>query len=347
MATTKFQKTSFQGAENAVAKGSQSNIITGITALMTNEQSNTYQRFLAALRSPDRVERLFRTVTSIVRGDKLFDYCAPMSVLSAAMSCVNHHLELDRFFGQCAIVPFRDGKASRPGNLVYNAQLMVMRRGLIQIALRTHLYKTIDVRPIFVDELEKIDWKTDEPVFREVDPKDSMRTRYESGAVKCDSYEDCVKAGIYGWTAFFVLKDGMEKTVTWTCARIDTHARTYSTPYQADLRKGTKSSWWSKAFPTMAEKTVLRNLILNWGPMTDDMVDSLNLERVAYDQQGTVIPAYNDDEPAYGEGWTDEEDKLDAVIYDQDVEEAVSAHDDDAVEAGSGDGDADDDFTPF
>lgn len=345
MATTKFQKTSFQGgADNAVDKGSQSNIVTGITTLMANEQTNTYQRFLAALRSPDRVERLFRTVISTVRSDRLFEYCAPMSVLSAAMSCVNHHLELDRFFGQCAIVPFRDSKASRPGAPVYNAQLMVMRRGLIQVTLRTHIYRTIGVRPIFVDELARIDWKTDEPIFREVDPSDSMRTRYESGAVECSSYEDCVKAGIYGWTAWFVLKDGMEKTVTWTVARIEKHARTYSTPYQADLRKGTKSSWWSKAFPTMAEKTVLRNLILNWGPMTDDIVDTLNLERVAFDRQGTVIPAYDDEGPTYGEDWTADGDAQDMAGYGQDVEEATLAHDGGEVE--SMDGDADD-FNPF
>lgn len=308
MADRRFRNSEFQSQAPAPAEPQQAgsvqqrNIITGITALLGNENSNTYKRFLAELGNPRKVERLFRTVTAIVRGDKYFDYCTPMSVLSAAMSCVNHHLELDRFFGQCAIVPFQDMKASTKKNPVYNAQLMVMRRGLIQISMRTHLYRTINVRILFGDEVVSIDWKTEEPVLREVDPQTCMRTRFESGEVKCDSYDDCVAAGVYGWTAWFVLMDGSQHTVTWPIAKVNSHGRRWSKPYQSDIRNDRKASWWSRNFTVMAEKTVLRNLILNWGPMTDDMVDAFEMERVAFTADGSEVSAYDDDLYSYHEG---------------------------------------------
>ncbi|MCT6807318.1 MAG: recombinase RecT, partial [Bombilactobacillus sp.] len=74
-------------------------------------------------------------------------------------------------------------------------------------------------------------------------------------------------------------QNGFEKTVYWTREQIDQHRQKFSK--MSDKQKPT--GVWATEFDAMALKTVLRNLIGKWGPMTVDMQTAYNADEEVAD----------------------------------------------------------------
>ena len=75
------------------------------------------------------------------------------------------------------------------------------------------------------------------------------------------------------------LLNGFSKTVFWTHQQIDDHRKQFSKMSKDDKPKGV----WADHFDAMALKTVLRNLLTKWGPMTVDIQTASDAEDGLYD----------------------------------------------------------------
>lgn len=82
-----------------------------------------------------------------------------------------------------------------------------------------------------------------------------------------------------GYVGYFKFQNGFEKTVYWTREQIDQHRQKFSKMSGKQKPTGV----WATEFDTMALKTVLRNLIGKWGPMTVDMQTAYNADEEVAD----------------------------------------------------------------
>ena len=82
-----------------------------------------------------------------------------------------------------------------------------------------------------------------------------------------------------GYVGYFKLQNGFEKTVYWTREQIDQHRQRFSKM----SGKPNPTGVWATDFDAMALKTVLRNLIGKWGPMTVDMQTAYNADEEVAD----------------------------------------------------------------
>ena len=69
----------------------------------------------------------------------------------------------------------------------------------------------------------------------------------------------------------FEYLNGFRKAMYWPVKKMLKHAEKYSSGYRNDLKRGTKWSYWSADFDSMAYKTMLRQLISKWGIMSVEL----------------------------------------------------------------------------
>lgn len=176
---------------------------------------------------------------------------APQTIIASALKAAALDLPIDPQLGMAYVVSFKnsvkgpDGKPIKDAN-GYNvtrdeAQLLVGYRGMIQLAQRTGLYKYLNAGIVY--EGEKI---IDDRI---------------SGMIKIEGEKTSDTA--IGYFAYFQLLNGFEKCVCWTRDKVKAH--------EEKNRKGKfMSKTWAEDFDSMAIKTVLRNLLSKWGPMSID-----------------------------------------------------------------------------
>ena len=86
----------------------------------------------------------------------------------------------------------------------------------------------------------------------------------------------------------FELISGYRKELFSPKAAIDAHAKKYSQAYRTDLNKGYKNSKWTTDFDAMAKKTLIRQLIGKWGPMSVEMQQAYERDMSVIDEDGTA-----------------------------------------------------------
>ena len=119
------------------------------------------------------------------------------------------------------------------------AQFQVGWRGYVQLAQRTGQYRHINVVPVCEGEI----------IF------DKFSERIEFGEKLSDA--------VVGYYAYFELVNGFTKATYWTKDEVIAHASRYS--------KAFNNGPWKDEFDKMACKTVLTNILKNWGPLSIDM----------------------------------------------------------------------------
>lgn len=185
--------------------------------------------------------------------------CDPMSVISAALTIASLGLSLSPTLGQAGIAPF--GRKATP---------MIQRKGLVQLALRTNQYRYIHVTPIYEGEVWEVNRLT--------------------GQVKLTGQKK--SSNVVGYCAYFQLFSGYEKYLPMSVEEIMEHAKKYSRSFDRKAGQFYKDSAWDTHFEKMCEKTVLRMLLLNWGPMSAEMQTAIEVEN----ETGEVAPqAYDID----------------------------------------------------
>ena len=204
------------------------------------------------IRDPQRAQRFIAAITSAVAVNPNLRDCDPSTILSGALLGESLGLSPSPQLGQYYLVPYKDNKTG-----TVKAQFQIGYRGLIQLALRSGYYKSLNVFAVKAGELKKWNPVTEELVISVIED-DVTREMTETE----------------GYVATFTYLNGFTKTLYWSKKKMETHAKRYSRPYAS----GKTDSFWFKDFDAMAFKTMLRQLISKWGIMSVEMTKAFDTD---------------------------------------------------------------------
>ena len=227
--------------------------------------SDAYKKLINnTLGDPEVARKFVADISTVVSNNKLLQECEAGSIVSAGLTATALKLPLSQSLGFAYVVPYKTKEGTRL------AQFQIGYKGLIQLAQRTGLYETIAVRPVHEGETQGQDEFGDEVIkfSHEFDEKP-----------------------IVGYFAAFRLTNGFKKTIYWTKEQAEAHGRRYSKSF---------NKLWSESFDVMAQKTVLKQLISKFGPMSVDLENAIRKDQGVIREDGSVDyvdnPSY-DDEP--------------------------------------------------
>lgn len=202
---------------------------------------------LLGQRAPQFISSLVSLVNATPQLQKAI-YEDPNSVIGAALKAATYDLPIDPSLGYAYIVPFNNTITDANGNKQkrMSAVFVLGYKGMHQLAMRTGVYKTINVLDVREGELKSYNRLTEEIQLSFIEDEEVREV-----------------TPIIGYVGYFRLRNGTEKTIYMTKKQIENHEKRH--------RKGqymTKN--WRDDFDGMALKTVYRRLIGKWGLMSID-----------------------------------------------------------------------------
>lgn len=228
---------------------------------MTNQVTRRNQYTVKQLLSADAVKAKFDDVLgkkapqfttsliNVVNSNYQLKKAEANSVIASALVAASLDLPVNPSLGYMYIIPY--------GN---TAQPQIGYKGYIQLAQRSGQYKHLNAIPVYEGELKAWNPLTEEVVY---EPKQDRDTDDQP----------------IGYLGYMELLNGFSKTVYWTHKQIDEHRKEFSKSGGKDTPKGV----WKDHYDAMALKTVLRNLLTKWGPMTVDMQSADMADSGQYD----------------------------------------------------------------
>lgn len=232
--------------------------------------------------------RFISALVSAVQATPALQECTNPSLLSAALQGEALQLSPSPQLGQYYMVPF-DNKS------VKEAQFQMGYKGYIQLAVRSGQYRKINVLAIKEGELEYFD-----PLNEEIKVN-----------LMVDRWDEREAADTIGYYAMFELVNGFRKAIYWSKKQMLSHADRYSKAFHLHAVEGRTpkaervsyedffagnypkedawkySSFWYANFDGMAYKTMLRQLISKWGPMSIEMQEALAADMAVLHEDGT------------------------------------------------------------
>lgn len=237
----------------------------------------------------EKKQTFVSNLTALVSNDKALQVCEPTTLMFAALKATALDLPLDNNLGFAYVIPYKNTRAG-----ITEAQFQCGYKGIVQLAIRSGQFKTINVTDVREGELKGRDRMTGE-VQVEWITDDSERA----------------KAKIVGYMGYFKLLSGYEKTTYWSVEELEQHGVKYSQTY----RKG--YGVWKDNFDSMCRKTVIK-LMLNKGdaPMSVEMQQAVKYDQsVILDESGNCRYIDNSKPTA--------EEKLEAIAAkEQQIEDA-------------------------
>jgi len=201
-----------------------------------NAAQNKFKELLG-----ERASAFATSVLQIVASNKSLANAEPQSVFNAACMAATLNLPVNQNLGFAYILPYKakDDK----GNYVDVAQFQMGYKGFIQLAQRSGQFKTISATPIYKGQLIS---------------QDPLKG-FEFDFTKKESEE------IIGYAAYFSLTNGFEKTIYSTVAQLNSHGLKYSQTFKKGF------GLWKDNFDAMAVKTVLKELLSKYAPLSIEM----------------------------------------------------------------------------
>lgn len=253
-----------------------------------------------AIKDTGKRNAFITAIVSAVSTNPGLQECTAPSIISAALQGVSMGLAPSPQLGQFYMVPFKDRKT---GTTV--ATFVPGYKGYIQLAYRSGQYADLDARPVVEGEYRGRDRYTGRPVFEWIEDDAEREIR-----------------PVVGYMAYFELINGARKVLYWSKEKMIQHADRYSPAFSRDATTGGKypkvsfadyeagnypkndewkySSFWYKDFDSMALKTMLRQLISKWGPVSiemekavvsDEQNEIMGVDYGAVETEATAAPA--------------------------------------------------------
>lgn len=164
-------------------------------------------------------------------------YANPNSFFQSCLKAAVYDLPIDSSMGYAYVVPFKN--KGQP-----EVTFILGWKGMHQLAMRTGVYKIINVTDVRAGELVSFNRMTEEIKFNWIEDEDQR-----------------AEAPVIGYVGYYRMINGAEKTVYMTKKQIEQHERRH--------RKGEyMGKVWKTDFDAMALKTVYRRLIGKWGIMS-------------------------------------------------------------------------------
>ena len=252
---------------NSLVKGQQR---LGLTAYLT--QDAVKNQINSVIGGKDG-QRFIASIVSAVQTNSMLQECTNQSILSAALLGESLKLSPSPQLGQFYMVPFNNRKEG-----IREAQFQLGYKGYIQLAIRSGYYKKLNVLAIKEGELVRYD-----PLNEDIDVN----------LIEDDEVRE--QTPTVGYYAFFEYTNGFRKSMYWSKAKMEAHAKKYSQGYNKDLKDGTAFTFWAKDFDSMAFKTMLRQIISKWGIMSIEMQTAMDADMAVIREDNTFD--YVDNEP--------------------------------------------------
>ena len=202
------------------------------------------------------------SIISAVNNNDMLKNAERSSIMNAAAKAAALDLPIDSNLGFAAIVPYRDTKANKT-----LAQFQIMYKGFIQLAQRSGQFKTINATPVYEGELVKNNRLTGEMVFDE-----AKRTSDK----------------VVGYAGYMELINGFSKTLFMPTEELDKHGKRFSKSYQKGY------GLWKDDFHSMAIKTVIKQLLSKYAPLSIDMQNAVTFDQSIINNEGQ--PQYIDND---------------------------------------------------
>ena len=181
------------------------------------------------------------SLIDVYGGDSTLQKCNPSAVIQEALKAATLKLPINKSLGFAYIVPYKGAP-----------QFQIGYKGLIQLAMRSGVYRYLNAEEVYRGE-----YRGEDKLTGTVD----LSGTAESGEV-------------VGYFAHLETLNGFRKTVYWSKARVEAHRNKYSKAWQ---REG---SAWMTNFDGMARKTVLKALLSKYGLLSIEMADVVGREEV-------------------------------------------------------------------
>lgn len=231
--------------------------------------------------------RFTAAITSAVAVNPALQDCVPSTILSGALLGESLGLSPSPQLGQYYLVPFKQKeKLDKKGNVISpertTATFILGAKGYKQLAIRSNQYRNIGVASVRLGEYKGRDRFSGDPIIE---------------------FGDDDTAPVIGYYAFFELLSGFRKCIYWTKEKMLEHADRYSMAFSkltyekiqngqvssVDMWK--YSSYWYKNFDQMAEKTMIRQLLSQWGVLSLEMRAAFESdEKEIKEENGVFVP---------------------------------------------------------
>lgn len=188
----------------------------------------------------NKARQFATSVVNVVNGNQDLTGVDQLSVINSAMVAATLNLPIDQNLGYMWLVPYK-GKATP----------QIGYKGYIQLAQRTGQYKSMNAIAVHEGEIKNWNPLTEEFEF---DP------------------EGKVSDQVIGYVGYFKLVNGFEKTVYWSLENMEDHRKRFSKMSSKDKPSGV----WASDYDSMAIKTVLRNMLNKWGPMSIELETAMS-----------------------------------------------------------------------
>ena len=171
------------------------------------------------------------SLLSTVNNNKLLAKASNESIMTSAMTAATLNLPIQPSLGFAYIVPYGQ-----------NAQFQLGYKGLIQLAIRSGQVKNINSGVIY-----KSQFKSYDPIFE---------------TLEIDT-EATPSGEVHGYFASLELVNGFRKMIYWSYDKVHAHGKRFS--------KSFSSGPWKSDFDAMAQKTLLKDLIGKYAPLSTEM----------------------------------------------------------------------------
>lgn len=216
-------------------------------APQTQQQQLTPAKRMSAMLSADSVKAQFHNalkehsdlfLASIldIYSDAYLQKCEPARVIQECLKAATLRLPLNKQLGFAYVVPYKDVPT-----------FIIGYKGLIQLAMRTGAYKTINADVVYEGELQKTDKLTG--------------TIDLSGQRTSDT--------VIGYFAHFETVNGFSKTAFMRADDMQKYAKKYSKSFNS------QSSPWKTEPDAMGIKTMLRKLLGKYGIMSVEFASAM------------------------------------------------------------------------
>lgn len=205
----------------------QLSTIPQLKAMLAND--NTKARFQELLGK--KAAGFISSIIQVANNNTLLQKAEPSSIMNAAVIAATLDLPINQNLGFAYIVPY--------GN---QAQFQMGYKGVVQLAMRSGQYKTINVTEVYEGEIIKENRFTGE---------------YEFGERTSDK--------VVGVMAYFKLTNGFEKYYYMDIDEATAHGKRYSQTFKRN------SGLWTTDFLAMAKKTALKLLLSKYGILSIEM----------------------------------------------------------------------------
>ena len=213
--------------------------VSPVTQLKTVMASASVQeQFKNALK--EHSNKFVASLIDLYASDTYLQNCAPNLVVMEALKAATLNLPINKQLGFAYVVPYKKGNDLIP-------QFQIGYKGLIQLAMRSGVYRYINAGPVLEGEYQGFSKLTGELDI--------------SGEAKSDT--------VVGYFSHIETVNGFKKSMYMTKPDMEKYAKKYSKSYSKNF------SPWQTEFDSMAEKTMLRRLLSKYGQMTIEMAEGM------------------------------------------------------------------------